>query len=196
MRLRTFVIAAATTAALCGSVLAAGSADDPIASLNQAIQDRFKDVDTLFGLRRIVVLGDTPHRFRPETVSEFGVVRELDEAGLRVAMYVAGRRVLEREPDLTTKVPFELNRRVIFGPVAVTDPAALAGLPEAVELIDEGRSAFRTLVLRDRYDFERADWTFTARAIRASSKECLTCHKDRSIGDDPLGVVLYASRPR
>lgn len=195
MRLRTFITGAATTAALCGSVPAAGSTDDPIASLNQAIQNRFKDVDTLFGLRRIVVLGDTPHQFRPETVSEFAVVREIDEAGLRVAMYVAGRRVLEREPDLTTKVPFELNRRVIFGPVAVTDPVGLSGLPEAVELIDEGRSAFRTLVRRDRYDFEKAGWTFTGRAICASSKECLTCHKDRSIGD-PLGVVLYASRPR
>ncbi len=196
MRLRTLITAAATTAALCGSVLAAaGSTDDPIASLNQAIQDRFKDVDKLFGLRRIVVLGDTPHQFRPETVTEFAVVREIDEAGLRVAMYVAGRRVLEREPDLTTKVPFELNRRVIFGPVAVTNPAALAGLPEAVDLIDEARTAFRTLVRRDRYDFEKADWTFTGRAIRASAKECLTCHKDRSLGD-PLGVVLYASRPR
>jgi hypothetical protein len=108
---------------------------------------------------------------------------------------VAGRRVLEHEPDLTTKVPFELNRRVILGPVAVTDPVGLSGLPEAVDLIDEGRSAFRTLVRRDRYDFEKAGWTFTGRAIRASSKECLTCHKDRSIGD-PLGVVLYASRPR
>ena len=196
MRLRTFIIAAAIAAGAGASALAAAAlTDDPIASLNLAIQDRFKDVDKLFGLRRIVVIGDTPHQFRPETVREMTVVRELDAAALRVAMYVAGRRVLDREPDLTTKAPFALNRRVIFGPIAVTAPADLAGLPDAVDLIDEGRLAFGTLARRDRYDFERGNWTFTARAVRAASRDCLTCHQGRSIGD-PLGVVLYASRPR
>ena len=168
-------------------------ADDPIAALNRAIQDRFKDVDKTFGLRRIVVLDDTPHRFQPEKVSELAAVRELDEASLRVAFYMAGRRVLDREPDLTTKQPFALNRRVLFGPVAVTDPAALTGLPDAVDLITESRNAFRALERRDRYDFEMTDWTFTARAVRATAAECLTCHKDRKIGE-PLGVVLYAYR--
>jgi hypothetical protein len=166
-------------------------ADDPIAVLNQIIQERFTEVDNTFGLRRIVVIGDTPHRFQPETVSEADAVRELDEAHLRVAMYMAGRRVLDVEPDLTTKVPFALNRRVIFGPIAVTAAAALPPLPEAVDLIDESRLAFRTLERRERHDFERGGVRFTARAVRASSRTCLTCHKDRKIGE-PLGVVIYA----
>jgi hypothetical protein len=170
-------------------------ADDPIASLNRSIQDRFKDVDDTFGLRRIVVIGDTPHRFRPETVTELAAVQEVEDAKLRVAMYVAGRRVLDREPDLTTKTPFAVNRRVIFGPIAVTAPASPDGLPAAVDLIDESRVAFLTLEQRDRHDFELADWKFTARPIRASTTKCLTCHRGRSVGD-PLGVVLYAYRLR
>jgi hypothetical protein len=169
------------------------AADDPLASLNRAIQERFKDVDKNFGLRRIVVIGDTPHQFRPETVSEFAAVQELKDEGLHVALYMAGRRVLDREPDLTTKQPFTVNRRVIFGPIAVTDPAALSALPGAVDLIDESRQAFQALQRRERFDFETADWTFSARAVRAASTECLTCHKGRAVGD-PLGVVLYAYR--
>jgi hypothetical protein len=196
MRLRLFVslimaFVWAVTAARAGAL----AADDPIASLNRAIQDRFKDIDKTFGLRRIVVIGDTPHQFRPERVSEFAAVQELVDANVQVALYLAGRRVLEREPDLTTKVPFALNRRVLFGPVAVTDPSALSALPDAVDLIDESRNAFNTLARRDRYDFEVASWTFTARAVRAASNECQTCHKGRAIGD-PLGVVLYAYRSR
>ena len=169
--------------------------DDPIAALNQAIQGRFALVDGTFGLRRIVVIGDTPHQFRPEKVSELDAVEGLDEQNLSVALYVAGRRVLDREPDLATKVPFALNHRVIFGPVAVTSPSVLGSLPAAVDLIGESRLAFQVLQQRDRYDFEVAGWTWTARAIRAASPVCINCHQGRAIGD-PLGVVLYAYRPR
>lgn len=168
-------------------------ADDPIASLNRSIQDRFKDVDKNFGLRRIVVLGDTPHQFRPESVPEFSAVKELKDAGFEIALYVAGRRVLDREPHLTTKEPTQLDRRVIFGPIAVTDPQALPSLPAAVDLIDESRTAFYTLTRRERHDFDIGDVSFTARAVRATTEQCLTCHRGRAVGD-PLGVVLYAYR--
>lgn len=170
-----------------------GWADDPIASLNRSVQDRFKDVDKTFGLRRIVVIGDTPHQFRPESVAEFSAVKELKDSGYRVALYLAGRRVLDREPDLSTKEPTQINRRVIFGPVAVTDPDILSALPDAVDLIDESRTAFHLLAKRDRHDFEMGVWTFTARAVRATSAQCLSCHRGQAIGD-PLGVVLYAYR--
>ena len=175
------------------SVSGGFAADDPIAALNLAIQDRFAEVDRTFGLRRIVVIGDTPHQFRPERVKELSAVKGLEEQRLSVALYVAGRRVLDREPDLTTKVPFALNHRVIFGPIAVTNPGRLPPLPDAVDLIGEGRVAFQALQQRHRYDFESGGWTFTARAIRAASAACLNCHQGRAIGD-PLGVVLYAYR--
>ena len=169
--------------------------DDPIAALNRVIQERFRDVDGLFGARRIVVLGDTPHRFRPESVPEFSAVQGLVDARLRVALYIAGRRVLEREPDLSTNVPYELNRRVIVGPVAVTPPGSQPALPAAVDLIDDSRRAFQHLARQEQFDFESAGWRFTARAVRASSNECLTCHRGRQLGE-PLGVVLYAFQRR
>ena len=185
------VVVSLALSALTASVLA----DDPIASLNRSIQDRFKDVDNTFGLRRIVVIGDTPHRYKPESVTELAAVREIEDAQLQVAMYVAGRRVLDRESDLTTKEPLALNRRIIFGPIAVTPPATSEGLPAAFDLIEESRVAFGVLARRDRHDFELTDWRFTARPVRAATAQCLTCHRGRSVGD-PLGVVLYAYRPR
>ena len=185
------VVVSLALSALTASVLA----DDPIASLNRSIQDRFKDVDNTFGLRRIVVIGDTPHRFKPESVTELAAVREVEDARLQVAMYVAGRRVLDREPDLTTKEPLALNRRIIFGPIAVTPPATSEGLPAAFDLIEESRVAFGVLTRRDRHDFELADWKFTSRPVRAATAHCLTCHRGRRVGD-ALGVVLYAYRPR
>lgn len=195
MQIRTGIGVVIVVSLAITATIAIVHADDPIASLNRSIQDRFKDVDDTFGLRRIVVIGDTPHRFRPETVTELAAVQEVEDAQLRVAMYVAGRRVLDREPDLTTKAPFAVNRRVIFGPIAVTPPISAEGLPEAFDLIDESRIAFRTLGERDRYDFELAEWKFTARPLRASTTKCVSCHRGRSVGD-PLGVVLYAYRPR
>ena len=168
--------------------------DDPIFNLNRAIQARFQGVDRFFGLRRIVVPGDTPHQFQPEKVSELSAVQELRDRGLSVAMYVAGRRVLEREPNLLTKVPGVIDRRVIFGPIAVTHATELALLPHAVDLIDQSRVAFEHVGKNDRLDIAKDGWTFTARAIRAESAECLTCHRERAVGD-PLGVMWYAYRP-
>ena len=193
MQLRAIVGGMVVASLALFTTVAIVQADDPIASLNRSSQDRFKVVDNTFGLRRIIVIGDTPHRFRPENVTELAAVREIEEARLRVAMYLAGRRVLDREPDLTTKEPLGLNRRIIFGPIAVTSPESLDGLPQAFDLIDESRAAFRTLITRERHDFELATWKFTARPVRATTEQCLTCHRGRSLGD-PLGVVLYAYR--
>lgn len=190
--------ACVTMLVLCGAVVTATrdfNPDDPLASLNRAIQDRFTKIDKRFGLSRMVAIADTPHRFRPETVGELDVIRELEQVRLRVALYVAGRRVLDREPDLTTNAPFAIFRRVVFGPVAVTDRDLQPTLPAAVDLIDESRMAFLALQRRERYDFEMRGWTVSARAIRAVSSACLTCHQGRAVGD-PLGVVLYASQPR
>lgn len=174
------------TVAFTGAI----AADDPIAVLNRAIQARFADVDTQFGLRRIVTIGDTPHRFRPENVGELDAVQALESARLRLALYLAGRRVLDREPELAGKTPFVLDRRVLFGPIAVTRHDLGSELPQAIDLLDESRLAFRTLTRRDRYDFAMGAWQFTARPVRATTA-CLRCHQGRLEGE-PLGVVLYA----
>ncbi|HJU42268.1 MAG TPA: hypothetical protein VJ691_05615 [Vicinamibacterales bacterium] len=187
------MIVATALVAVTPFVTLTRAADDPIFNLNRAVQERFKGIDRFFGLRRIVVPGDTPHQFQPEKVGESEAVQELRNRRLSVALYMAGRRVLEREPNLLTKEPNVIDRRVIFGPIAVTQPSELHGLPHAVDLIEHSRDAFRHLRNNDRYDVTREGWTFSGRAIRAESAECLNCHRDRALGD-ALGVVWYAYR--
>jgi hypothetical protein len=190
MTLRTALLLA-SLAAVTGMPAGVLAGDDPLDALNRVIQDRFAGIDKFFGLRRIVVIGDTPHQFRPETVAEEAAVQELRDEKLKVALYMAGRRVMEREPNLMGKSG-GVDRRVIFGPIAIT-AERLNDLPHSVDLIDEARNAFRELQRRDRYPFELAGVKFSARAVRANAGECLTCHKGHEQGD-PLGVVMYAYR--
>jgi hypothetical protein len=181
----------ASLAAAIAMPARAGAGDDPLDALNRVIQARFAGIDKFFGLRRIVVIGDTPHQFRPETVSEEAVVQDLRDENLKVALYMAGRRVLDREPNLLSEKMAGVDRRVIFGPVAITAVERLDELPRSVDLIDEARNAFQQLQRRDRYPFEVAGVKFSARAVRANSDGCLACHEDSKQGD-PLGVVIYA----
>ena len=111
-----------------------------------------------------------------------------------MALYLAGRRVLDREPNLASDEPTQTDRRVIFGPVAVTAPlATIRELPHAIDLLDEARDAFRRLQHNDHYEFGKQNWKFSARAIRVTSESCLTCHQGHQRGD-ALGVALYAFR--
>jgi hypothetical protein len=160
MTLKTVIVVASIAIAvtLPGRIHAL---DDPLDALNRAIQQRFTGVDKFFGLRRITVIGDTPHQFRPETLSEEEVVQELRDANMKVALYLAGRRVLEREPNLASDAPMKVDRRVIFGPIAVT-AVAERELPHNVDLIDEARSAFDALQRRDRHDFTVENWKFSS----------------------------------
>ena len=192
MRLKTALLAAGF-AVIVSTPISLRANDDPLDALNRVIQERFAGVDKFFGMRRIVVLGDTPHQFRPETVSEEAVVQDLRDAGLKVALYMAGRRVLEREPNLLSEKAGGVDRRVIFGPVAVTAVDQLPALPHSIDLIDDARNAFAALQRRDRHDFQMGSLKFSARAVRLSSDECLACHKGNKRGD-PLGVVMYAYR--
>ena len=192
MTLRTALLLT-SLASLISAPAPLDAKDDPLDALNRVIQERFAGIDKFFGLRRIVVIGDTPHQFRPETVAEESVVQELRDENLKVALYMAGRRVLEREPNLLAEKAGGVDRRVIFGPVAVTGVEQLNDLPHAVDLIDEARQAFHHLQRRDRYPFEMAGVKFSARAVRANSEACLACHKGNKQGD-PLGVVIYSYR--
>jgi hypothetical protein len=174
-----------------------------LSALNDSVQKRFKEIDGTFGYRRIIRVDDTPHRFKPESAKEFKDVDDLKKEGLKVFLYVAGRRLLEPKPE-----GVELTlRKFIKGPGFVTaDPKSL-GLPSQAELWDEARKAMLAFENTDAYNFTAGRWKFSARVVRASDQSCLDCHgsglgkvfrvnaPDRykatlRIGD-PLGVVLY-----
>ena len=175
-----------------------------IDEFDECLQQRFKDVDEGFGFRRIVKVGDTPHRFKPENAREEGAVRDLERAGLRVVLYLTGRRVLTADGHATGT---GLGSPLIKGPVEVTSAQRQGDLHTApsLDLRDESRRAMIMFERASSYDFTAGGWTFVAHPVRASEPSCLRCHeadgstrtipsRDRvpslRVGD-PLGALLY-----
>lgn len=187
--------------------LAAASEPDPvrvtrlISALNACIQERFKEVDQRFGISRVLRLDATPHLFRPEQAAELDAVAALEQANLRVVLYLASLRVRVPKPDTSGWSPANAWR-LIKGPVGVT-PALAPRQPESddphppqsLDLWDDSRRALQAFATTDSHEFQSGKWQFIARPIRASEPICLTCHGRASLGD-PLGVVLYGYQPR
>jgi hypothetical protein len=173
-----------------------------IDEFDECLQQRFKDVDEGFGFRRIVKVGDTPHRFNPENTREEGAVRDLERAGLRVVLYLTGRRVLTENAPGT-----RLGSPLIKGPVEVTSAQPQGDLHTApsLDLREESRRAMIMFERASSYDFTAGDWTFVAHPVPASEPSCLRCHeadgstrmipsRDRVTSvrvGDPLGALLY-----
>ena len=175
-----------------------------LASLNSCIQTRFQDIDFKFGIRRVIKPGETPHRFEPETVREISAVRDLEDAGLRVVLYLTGRQVLRDKPPLAG-LSHQMAWELIKGPVLIT-PAPTAGgstatgsasaAPLSMDLWDDSRLAMQSFGKVDSREFALAGWNFVARPVRAESM-CLNCHHESTAAGntlkvgDPIGVVLY-----
>jgi hypothetical protein len=177
-----------------------------LAAFNDCLQERFRDVDQAFGIRRIIRLGETPHRFAPENARELGAVRDLERGGLHVVLYLTGRQVLQPKPASTSS---EGVRPAIRGPVMVTaSNRSMAPAPSAADLWDESRRALTAFARVDSHGFARDGWQFTARPVRATESVCLNCHAadgttsywsppapgSRLRVGEVLGVVLYGVR--
>lgn len=169
-----------------------------ILALDAAVQKRFEKVDRRFGLSRLP-LPKGAHGFVPENDAELSSLRELEEANVRVVLYLGGRSMLGPGPD---------ERRArwsdqIKGPAFITRERSLP-IPAAESLSEEGR---RAIAAFDRHEsqhaFEVERWNVLARPVRAVNGTCLKCHR-RSSGDnvpwgvtsdlgigDVLGVVFY-----
>ena len=176
-----------------------------ICELNDSIQERFKDVDKTFGYRRIIRVGETPHRFKPETAKELEIVDELKKARLKVALYLAGRSVLQANPSRARFDP----KWFIKGPGLVTvDDDQKKSLPDSSDLFEQSRKAMLSFETSESYDFTLAGRKFTARPVRASDQSCLMCHASEGASffpsagadknpkplkmGDVLGVVIYS----
>ena len=172
-----------------------------IDSLNDCVQERFKEVDERLGTARVTRPG-APHLFTPERLREQTVVEELERARMRVVLYLAGREVLKPKPDLSFHpiyitdqyfsnpvrrvAPHSIKKEdaiewgVIKGPIRVTPVQRRKGafdrLPNSIELWDETRNALQAFSRSESYDFGHGDWKFAARPIRVSDTACLNCH--------------------
>jgi hypothetical protein len=185
-----------------------------LVELDRFVQARFKEIDRGFGYRRVVTLNDTPHRFKPENAKEADVVSDLEQARLRVALYLAGRGVIGARPEAAQWERYV--KKPIQGPAFVTAAGQSSNdLPAPAELWEHSQKAMEVFTDSDEYNFDVGKWKFTARPVRAAEQSCLECHaryaaspllllssegqaaasglkpKPLRVGD-PLGVILYA----
>ena len=175
-----------------GAILVSADTSRPelraIAELNDCIQQRFTTTDRLFGYSRIAT-PMSPHKFLPENVRETEAVKALEQARMEVVVYVAGRRVLQRQ----TGPNDWSNPR---GPLQITSGNGQASSPPSgSDLREESREALLAFIGNRSHEFgSRADgWKMIARPVRAADERCLKCHTKLRVGD-PIGVVVYAYR--
>lgn len=150
---------------------------DPI---DEQIQKRFRTVDGMFGITRVMPANRHLNYFMANTAEEKAAVDELENAGLRVAFYLAGRRILGEKPADNV---FSLSGRhhIIGGPVPITQNESLKNgelmedLPQPAQLWDDGQKAMRAFETKDHFEFSVGKWKVEARPIRAG-ESCLKCH--------------------
>lgn len=149
----------------------------PLEALDREIQKRFHDVIG-FGMARIA----TERRFEPETKAEREAVSGLGRAGYKVALYLAGRGVLEPMPVSLRRANTSfgagtIGQQPFSGPIFLSSPA-ITRVPSAASLWAETQNALRSFEKgSNRYGFVADKWQVEARPVRASQQSCLRCHK-------------------
>lgn len=167
---------------------------DELNRLNECIQRRFL-ARTTFGMQRI--LPDQfhgVHQFRPENATEQTVVNQLDQKGYQVALFLAGRNVL----DVPSPAPaLSQYRYFVQGPAYITHLKNSDDLPRPETLFEESRTALAAFNTGQGYDVQKGDWTVALRPLRATNQACVQCHNAygaRVKMNEALGVVMYVYR--
>jgi hypothetical protein len=153
--------------------------------------------------------------FSPQTESELATVRAFSEEGWDVGIYLYGRRSEPKVVRGKTKDKFSIQYR-INQPVTVTATLKERDLQDASDMVKEVKQAFLVFQnsapnAQQNYGFDRGDWSYVARPVRAANQSCLQCHNDyvvidklqdgrfklrkREVGD-VNGILLYAFRRR
>jgi len=195
---------------------------------DMALIDRFdKEIHTRFltqpsfGMARLTPL--TPFKlkgahlsyFSPQTADEKSIVDTFNNEGWDVGIYLFGRRSEPKIVNGKQKNKFSIQYRV-NEPVPVTTKLRERDMQESTDLIKEVKQAFLTYqtstpeAVRN-YEFDRGDWSYVARPVRAMNESCLKCHNDyvvidkldngkfkfrkREVGD-VNGILLFAFRKR
>lgn len=161
---------------------------EELSRLNECIQTRFLS-RTSFGMNRIAAQHHGARTFHPENAGESALVDRIRKKGYELAVFLAGRSVLE--------APLPLG---VQGPAFVTNLRDAKQLPGPDTLLPQSRAALASFQTGDGYDIHMGDWTVAMRPLRASNESCIACHNARAsrpgvqIGD-ALGVVMYVFRP-
>ncbi len=193
----------AFTAALGLSVVAAAAPRPTpdrglVNTLDRVVQERFEKIDDTFGMERILRIDQPYHsefrRFTPVGKAEKQAVAEVSEQGWDAILLVGSRIVTRTHPDH--------ERRVMSQPLVLTGEKPHAALPNGQKILPAGtRAAFAAFAKgKAAHELQVDAWHMVARPIRASRKECLSCHKKDADGKrlkigDPLGVAIYGFAP-
>jgi len=189
-----------------------GSDAGVLRELDECIQQRFLGFST-FGVSR--VLPQAAHgvrQFRPVDAKERETVDRLEQQGYEVALYLAGRGILD-PPATGVALPiqpaFDLmpgvlgSRREVQGPAFITRLDKPQDLPEAKALLADARAALASFDRHDGSEVQENGWKVRMRPLRATSQACVACHTSGPGGanhglkiGDALGVVLYVSRAK
>lgn len=188
------------TAALgLGVVAAAAPRPTPdrglVNTLDRVVQERFEMIESNFGFERMLRVDQPYHRefrhFVPADDAEKRAVADVGEQGWDAILIVGSRIVSPAHPRRFLSVPLVLSAEKPHAPLPDRQKALPAKAGAAFAAFAKGKPA---------YEFEADAWHMVARPIRASRKECLSCHKKDADGKrlkvgDPLGVAIYGFSP-
>ncbi|HZI19448.1 MAG TPA: hypothetical protein VEY09_12715 [Pyrinomonadaceae bacterium] len=197
-----------------GEQATAAAAEDPVDVLDRVVRARFHN-HIGFGMARIA----TERRFQPETEEERQAVRAVKRSGMKVGLFLVGRRVLsdatEEQLMAVRTVLINWPGRTVSGPIFLSGTEA-GKLPAAAAMQDGARRAMLSFAEGgENYEFEAGGWKTVARPVRAV-ESCLQCHaadielkpveaggktfyemrpSDKPLkAGDPLGAMLYVYR--
>jgi hypothetical protein len=180
---------------------ACNSGTDVLSGLNDCIQERFLDTGA-FGINRILPLHGVT-QFRPANAKERATVEDLDQNGYEVALFLAGRQILQPS-DGTTLGSFRFidPRSGVQGPAYITHLPNTEVLPKPAALLPDARAALASFEAGNGYEVQKDGWNILMRPLRATRDSCVQCHTRGAGGakanlkiGDALGVVLYVFRP-
>jgi hypothetical protein len=189
--------------------------------LDICIQTRFTQTNRGFGVERVLKpfhapipsLGyvyrqeKTMGMFVPENDPEKEVIAEIEQSDLKMALYLASRKVLGNLPDEPQDHHWVFHAP-IRGPVGLTRNAQKIDWPEDLSLWKQAQKVMQDFdndKAISHFEFSVGDKDFIARPVRAQ-EACLQCHtpqaywgagsnksvtRQLSVGD-PIGVLLYA----
>jgi hypothetical protein len=191
---------------------------DVIDRFDRAIQQRFVTQPD-FGIARVVEIrtpwppGHLESRhvrtFSPVNDEERDLLAQFENEGWAAGIYLFGKRAEPRQKADSPMSKFDIRYRV-NKPVPITQGLKDRNLPGSKKILREVKDAFLRFQSAAEPEtemrFEKGDWSFVARPVRAVDQSCVSCHADyvvtaqlpdgkfefrrRKIGD-VNGVIVY-----
>jgi hypothetical protein len=170
-------------AILLAAIIAAGSTRPGdvglIDELNDCMTARFQYSSAAAHSQSLVTL---KRGFQPENARERKLLTALEQQGLQVGLYLFGRTIGDRTPDLVTITKIR---------AASQDER----LPDLTAISPVARMAMRTFAAGGKgYAATVGNWQIIARPVLVENDRCIACHGNGVALHEALGGAIYAYR--